>query len=46
MGFSSVTIQPEQNEPRNWTMVSPQDLAIIRNMLAAFSARHFGVDRG
>jgi len=23
MGFSSVTIQPEQNRPRNWTMVSP-----------------------
>jgi len=23
MGFSSVTIQPEQNWPRNWTMVSP-----------------------
>ena len=23
MGFSSVTIQPEQNGPRNWTMVSP-----------------------
>src|SRR6202040_2384259 len=23
MEFSSLTIQPEQNEPRNWTMVSP-----------------------
>jgi hypothetical protein len=23
MEFSSLTIQPEQNGPRNWTMVSP-----------------------